>query len=169
MKKSVILLVASGIFGSALVLGQSCEEIANSVTTAVSVEGANVPEIVDGQVALTPNCVCEIVKAAIQGSEAEGQEVADIVTAAGNAAPGKLQEIVNCASAVASESSLPFIESAATAVQESNPGGGNPLNFPGGRLETSGGLSEGTNGWLKTQVQSVAGQPPVTNPNPASN
>lgn len=131
MKKTIFLLAATSFLGSALVQAQNCEDVASSVTEAASAEDANILEIVDEKVSESPNCVCEIVKAAIAASDAEGQAFGDIVEAAGNAAPEKLQLIVDCASTVASKVELPFIQAAATSVQNSNPGVNNPLNFPG--------------------------------------
>lgn len=131
MKKTLILLAATSFLGSALIQAQDCDDIASSVAAAASADNANILEIVDEKVSQNPNCVCEIVKAAISASEAEGKAFGDIVEAAGNAAPDKLQLIVDCSSTVASKSDLPFIEAAATAVQNNNPAGINPLNFPG--------------------------------------
>ncbi|MDP4625116.1 MAG: hypothetical protein NWT08_08255 [Akkermansiaceae bacterium] len=173
MKKSIILLAAYGILGSALVQGQNCEDVAASVTAAASAEDANLPEIVDEKVSESPNCVCEIVKAAIAASEAEDQAFGDIVEAAGNAAPEKLQLIVDCVSTVASEGDLPFIESAATSVQNSNPGLNNPLNFPGIGPEAPIDGMDGGNGIVNPDspciVPPIIENGPVTDPNTNSN
>ncbi|MGJ8644577.1 MAG: hypothetical protein ACSHX9_14295 [Luteolibacter sp.] len=147
MKKTLFLLAATGFLGSALIQAQNCEDVAASVTSAASAEDANLLEIVDEKVSESPNCVCEIVKAAIGASEAQGQSFGDIVEAAGNAAPEKLQLIVDCASTVASDVDLPFLQSAANSVQTSNPGINNPLNFPGrGPVGPATGLDGGAEG-----------------------
>ncbi|MEP2777575.1 MAG: hypothetical protein ABJQ29_07485 [Luteolibacter sp.] len=162
MKKSILLLVASGIFGSALVHAQDCGEVVKAVNAGVLVEDANVLEVVDAQVSESPNCACEIVKAAIVASKAEGQAVGQIVEAAGNAAPDRLDLIVDCATAVAPKS-IDYIQAAAKIVKTNHADIFNPLDVPG-----DGGGADFIGDGL-TEIPPVVNAIEVTNPNSHSN
>ncbi len=78
-----------------------CLTLSLSVKHAVSAEQSKVLEIVSNEVSAAPGCACEIVKAAIEGSQAKPETVAAIVEAAATAAPEKMRLISQCAVAVA--------------------------------------------------------------------
>jgi hypothetical protein len=79
----------------------SCYDRSVAVTKMVTAQPENVLEIVGREVAATPLCSCEIVKAAIVATEAERELVAQIVATAVDAAPEKMRIIGQCAIAVA--------------------------------------------------------------------
>ncbi|MBC7979173.1 MAG: hypothetical protein H7Y36_01260 [Armatimonadetes bacterium] len=78
-----------------------CATLSMSVKNSVSAEQSKVLEIVSAEVATSPDCACEIVKAAIEGSNAKTQTVAAIVEAAATAAPEQMRLVSQCAVAVA--------------------------------------------------------------------
>ncbi len=78
-----------------------CLKLSVLVKSEVTSEQANVLEIVSKRVAAAPGCSCEVVKAAIEASEAEPKTVAAIVEAAATAAPEQMRLISQCAVAVA--------------------------------------------------------------------
>jgi hypothetical protein len=83
--------------------GVDCLELAVSVKHAVAAVPSKVLEIVEKEVAANPDCACEVVKAAIQGSDADSKLVASIVETAATAAPEKMRLVSQCAVAVAPE------------------------------------------------------------------
>jgi hypothetical protein len=85
----------------ALAAESSCFDRSVAVTKMVTAMPDKVLEIVEREVASTPLCSCEIVKAAIVATEAERELVAQIVAAAIEAAPEKMRIIAQCAIAVA--------------------------------------------------------------------
>jgi len=94
------------ILSSALMLAPlsaevDCLTIFVSVKHATAAEPSKVLEIVSNEVSATPDCACEIVKAAIEGSQAKPATVAAIVEAAVIAAPEHMRLISQCAVAVA--------------------------------------------------------------------
>lgn len=102
MKKTV----AFALFSAALGLLQAnaavdCIALSLSVKNAVAAEQSKVLEIVTAEVGAAPDCACEIVKAAIEGSKANVQTVAAIVEAAATAAPEQMRLVSQCAVAVA--------------------------------------------------------------------
>jgi len=78
-----------------------CLQLSLSVKHAVAAEQSKVLEIVATEVSAAPDCACEIVKAAIEGSSAKPATVAAIVETAATAAPEHLRLISQCAVAVA--------------------------------------------------------------------
>lgn len=74
-----------------------CPLLAMVVQRRVAAEPARTLEIVQQEVGLNPNCACEIVKAAITGSEADATQVAAIVETACLAAPDMMRIISQCA------------------------------------------------------------------------
>ncbi len=120
---------------------QDCVRAAENVRVQVARDRSEVLNAVSSAVERDPGCACEITKVAIVSSRADKQTVAAIVSAAGNAAPDKLELIVQCATAAAPDASS-NIQAAAAGIQASNGlaggagqgglgGGMNPLDFPG--------------------------------------
>ena len=105
MKKTLYFL----IFSSALSLlsanaadtAVDCLALSVAVKSSVAAEQSKVLEIVSKEVTASPSCACEIVKAAIEGSNANSQTVAAIVEAASIAAPDEMRLVAQCAVAVA--------------------------------------------------------------------
>lgn len=102
MKKTVI----SALFSASCALlsantAEDCIARSVSVKTAVTAEQSKVLEIVSAEVAVAPTCACEIVKSAIEGSNADVKTVAAIVEAAATAAPDQMRLVSQCAVAVA--------------------------------------------------------------------
>lgn len=96
------LILAAMVSGAAPLLAEdSCYDRSVAVTKMVSNEPDKVLEIVEREVAATPLCSCEIVKAAIETTEADRDLVAQIVATAIGAAPEKMRIIAQCAVAVA--------------------------------------------------------------------
>jgi hypothetical protein len=78
-----------------------CVALTLSVKNAVVADQSKVLEIVSTEVAAAPDCACEVVKAAIEGSKASAETVAAIVEAASIAAPEQMRLVSQCAVAVA--------------------------------------------------------------------
>ncbi len=102
MKKTICF----SIFTSALTLiplsaEVDCLKLFVSVKHATVAEPSKVLEIVANEVTAAPGCACEIVKAAIEGTQAKPETVAAIVEAAVIAAPEQMRLISQCAVAVA--------------------------------------------------------------------
>ena len=81
-----------------------CTSVAISVEQRVKMEPERILEWVESEVAANPGCSCEIVKAAIQSSEADVQGVVAIVETAVIAAPESMRLISQCAIAALPES-----------------------------------------------------------------
>lgn len=102
MKQTIL----AGVFGTAITLIPASAEVdclmlSLTVKHSVAAEQSKVLEIVATQVAAAPGCSCEIVKAAIEGSNAKPTTVAAIVETAVTAAPEQMRLISQCAVAVA--------------------------------------------------------------------
>jgi hypothetical protein len=80
-----------------------CVALSASVQSAAAEKPAEVLQLVEKEVAANPDCACEVVKAAIQGSKADAKTVASIVETAASVAPEKMRLISQCAVAVAPE------------------------------------------------------------------
>jgi hypothetical protein len=91
------------IFPASALAGVDCLELALSVKHAVEAKPSAVLEVVEKEVSANPDCACEVVKAAIQGAEADSKTVAIIVETASSAAPDKMRLVSQCAVAVAPE------------------------------------------------------------------
>jgi len=78
-----------------------CVKLSLTVKHAVAAEQSKVLEIVATEVSAAPNCACEVVKAAIEGSNAKPETVAQIVATAATAAPEQMRLVSQCAVAVA--------------------------------------------------------------------
>jgi hypothetical protein len=88
-------------FPATAMAGVNCLELAVSVKHAVAAKPSSVLEIVEKEISANPDCACEVVKAAIQGAEADSKLVASIVETAATAAPDKMRLVSQCAVAVA--------------------------------------------------------------------
>lgn len=91
------------IFPATSMAAENCLELAVSVKHAVAAKPSSVLEVVEKEVSANPDCACEVVKAAIQGAEADSKLVASIVETAATAAPEKMRLVSQCAVAVAPE------------------------------------------------------------------
>jgi hypothetical protein len=104
MKTSLrFALVAAGLglLPASSMAAEDCLKLAVSVKHAASAQPAKVLEIVESEITASPDCACEIVKAAIQGAEADSKTVASIVETAAMAVPEKMRLVSQCAVAVA--------------------------------------------------------------------
>lgn len=102
MKQTVFFSVFSAVLALIPLSAEvDCLKLSLSVKHAIAAEQSKVLEIVSNEVASTPGCACEIVKAAIEGSQAKPETVAAIVEAAVIAAPEQIRLISQCAVAVA--------------------------------------------------------------------
>jgi hypothetical protein len=102
MKKTLGFLLTGVICGT-LSAGAAIDCLSRSVSikNSVAAEQSKVLEIVSNEVTATPSCACEIVKVAIEGSNADAKTVAAIVETAAIAAPVQMRLIAQCAVAVA--------------------------------------------------------------------
>ncbi|MEO7101468.1 MAG: hypothetical protein ABI162_19110 [Luteolibacter sp.] len=103
MKKTTCFAVLSALLGAlpAFAAEADCLKLSMSVKQVVAAEQSKVLEIVSSEVAAAPGCACEIVKAAIEGSNANVDTVAAIVESASIAAPEQMRLVSQCAVAVA--------------------------------------------------------------------
>ncbi|RPJ34142.1 MAG: hypothetical protein EHM17_07675 [Verrucomicrobiaceae bacterium] len=151
MKKTFFFAAMSAALGLVSASAEiDCGKLALSVKAAVAAEPSKVLEIVATEVSAAPDCACELVKAAIEGSDAEVVTVAAIVEAAITAAPDQMRLIAQCAIALAPDSLVEVQallakldpntgdsgDSAKSAKGEKAPIGEvaampNPLDFPG--------------------------------------
>ncbi|MCF7733746.1 MAG: hypothetical protein K9N23_18805 [Akkermansiaceae bacterium] len=99
-----------------------CPLLSVVIERRVAAEPFKVLEIVETEVALHPNCACEVVKAAIKGSEADEQTVVSIVEAACSAAPAMMRIISQCAIACV-PGALPGVQAVLSRL---DPSAGNP-------------------------------------------
>ena len=105
MKPTIFFGVFSAVLGLMSASAEvDCLKLSLVVKGAVAAEQSKVLEIVSKEVAVSPDCACEVVKAAIEGSSAKPETVAAIVEAAANAAPEHIRIIAQCAVAVAPDS-----------------------------------------------------------------
>ena len=102
MKQSVFFSLFSAVLAVIPVSAEvDCLQLSLSVKHAVAAEQSKVLEIVSNEVSSAPGCACEIVKAAIEASQAKPETVAAIVETAATVAPDKMRLISQCAVAVA--------------------------------------------------------------------
>lgn len=187
MKNSLKLLLVTAALGTAPIYAQDaepadCTAIVASVTNSIEADKSEVLNVVSTQVGATPNCACEIVKAAIVASEASNDLVGQIVETAINAAPGKSSLIAQCATSEA-PGALAQINAGvinAGGTPAGGLGGDNPLDFPGdvaGGGVVSGGDQNSGAGAGTGESQGGSGDgtlppnqsPEVTDPDPVIN
>lgn len=104
-----IAAMVSLSFAPAVLAAESCKEIADKVTVAVTAEPNDVLKVVTEQVSANPTCACEVVKAAIKASKADKTLVVQIVEAAASSAPEQLPAVLTCAAKEAPEASSDLI------------------------------------------------------------
>lgn len=105
MKKTIRLVG----FGAALALQlvcpalaeDNCPAISSSLRQAIESKPSDVLQLVEAQISSSPACSCEIVKTAVEVTQADSKTVASIVEVAATAAPDKMRLIAQCAVAVA--------------------------------------------------------------------
>lgn len=160
-----------------------CVNISLSVEQRIKLDSSKLLEIVGSEVAANPSCVCEIVKAAIKGSDADVATVVSIVEVAIVQAPESMRIAAQCAIAAVPES----IEGVQALLTKLDPNGGdggtssksakgakggvaagappvaaitNPLDFPGSGPVGPGSIYQGIP--LVPPVLPVILSPPVT-------
>lgn len=105
MKKTLYFIILSSalslLAANAAAPAVDCLALSVAVKNSVSSEQSKVLEIVSKEVSASSSCACEIVKAAIEGANANSQTVAAIVEAASVAAPDQMRLVAQCAVAVA--------------------------------------------------------------------
>jgi hypothetical protein len=102
MKPKIGLILFSAAVGLASAnTSVDCISLSSAIRHAVSSDQSGVLDIVSKEVAASPDCACEIVKAAIEGSKADAKMVAAIVQVASTAAPERMRLISQCAVASA--------------------------------------------------------------------
>ncbi len=84
--------------------GDNCDAQSSSLKEAITAKPTEMLQLVEVRVSANPGCACEIVKTAIEVSNADVQTVASIVETASAAAPDKMRLIAQCAVAVAPDS-----------------------------------------------------------------
>lgn len=152
-----LLSAACALLASPAYAAVDCSNLVAAVKQAVAAQGANTLEIVAKEVSANPDCACEVVKAAIQGSNADAQLVAAIVETAATAAPQHMRLISQCAVAVAPDA----LASVQAVIAKIDPAGGtaatvsskdakagpaqppawpNPLDFPGSGVDQIGSI-----------------------------
>ncbi|MBX3740351.1 MAG: hypothetical protein KF712_05125 [Akkermansiaceae bacterium] len=155
MKKTIYFAVMSLALGSMSASAADCVKLSVSVKHAVAADREKTLEIVSKQVGANSGCACEVVKAAIEGSQADPTLVAAIVEAAATAAPEQAQLSAQCAIAVAPDARakvqavIARLGSGRSGGQTSNvvADGNNPLDFPSGAdAGGAGGASAGNTG-----------------------
>ena len=104
MNNTFKFALAAACLGMLPAAGGDCLELAVSVKHSVAAKPSSVLQIVEKEITANPDCACEVVKAAIQGSSADAKLVASIVETAATAAPDKMRLVSQCAVAVAPES-----------------------------------------------------------------
>lgn len=180
MKKSLsFILLAASIGALSAETPVDCIAKSAFVKSAVTAKHAKVLEVVSAEVAASPSCACEVVKAAIEGSEADTKLVAKIVEAAAVAAPEQMRLVAQCAVAVAPDSLAevqavmakldPNLGEASRSAKDAKDPIGevaampNPLDFPGqGPVgPTPGG--PGGNGIIPVIPPVIINPPDVTN------
>lgn len=101
----IILSATLGLLPALVAVAENptvdCGALTLSVKAAVTADQSKVLQIVSTEVAAAPDCACEVVKAAIEGSSANVETVAAIVEAASIAAPEQMRLVSQCAVAVA--------------------------------------------------------------------
>ena len=93
-----IALLATPVWAADEVV--DCKVIAKAVESEIKADASKVLAIVAARVKATPECACDIVKAAIKATKASNELTGQIVEAAVRAAPGQYKVIVECAVAV---------------------------------------------------------------------
>jgi len=104
-----ISLLATGLLAAPALAADSCEQVvARTKATAerAAADPIELLRLVDTEVAANPDCACEIVKAAILGTDCDDAIVGYVVETAVRAAPEHMRLIAQCAIATAPDSLL---------------------------------------------------------------
>ena len=103
MKKTILFSAMAAVLGfvSATAATPDCLQVAKSVKSAIAADQSKLLEIVSKETAAAPDCSCEVVKSAIEVSNANAETVALIVETAITAAPDQMRLISQCAVAMA--------------------------------------------------------------------
>ena len=80
-----------------------CPAVGAAVETAVKADKSSVLAVVAAKIKETPDCACDVVKAAIRATGASNELTGQIVEAAVRVAPAQYKTIVECAVAVNSD------------------------------------------------------------------
>ena len=104
LKASLTLLAATYRQSAKPAGSEDSYEIALSVRQKIKIDPSMVLEIAGDEIAANPSCACEIVRAAIQVTDADTPLVISIVDTAIHAAPESMRMISQCAIASAPES-----------------------------------------------------------------
>lgn len=99
--KYAVLALTVGVTPASFAEETKCNKVSVVVKKQVSAAPDNVLAIVEREATANSACVCEIVKAAIVATEANGKLVGQIVATAIEAVPDKMSLISRCAIAVA--------------------------------------------------------------------
>jgi hypothetical protein len=165
-----------------------CSKMLSSFKAEVSANQSFVLQLVERAVRENPSCSCEIVKAAIQTTNAESKLIASIVEVVGTSVPEQLRLAAQCAVAVAPDSLedvqavLAKLDPGTGNAQEGSEKGGtdkeavaeeetpNPLDFPGSGKDKDVGFGKnapGSNGagnaFFTGQFAQVASNPGTNN------
>lgn len=168
LKLSTLALVLSASFASAAPSVApkftSCDQAVKWVKAEYLKDPASVTTIAALAATSSPNCACEITKAAIIASKASDLEASKIVEAVGIAAPEALDTAAKCAVAVRPEAG-----DEVNAVRASLNPQSSPLDFPkaGGNPEVNPETGPGSATYTAGSVNQY--QPPVVDPTPATN
>ena len=102
MKKTIFFTLAAALMAMVPARAEvDCLATSLSVKLAINTDHSKLLEIVSNTVTASPQCACEVVKAAIEASRANAKDVAAIVEAASIAAPDQMRLVSQCAVAVA--------------------------------------------------------------------
>lgn len=164
-----------------------CVKMSALLQAEVKTTPSAVLAIVEKTVRENPDCACEIVKAAIIGSEAESSLVASIVEVVAVATPEQMRLAAQCAVAVAPDAIAevqavlakfdPATGDGGTSGKEVTEKGGmaqeptlpNPLDFPTNGQSVVVGPTPGGPGGLMYLPSYFPFQPPFVDTNPATN
>lgn len=92
-----LALIAAGLFNCASASAADCVKVAAEVQAAIEQDPAKVLVIVEDAMVANESCACEIIKAALQASNANAELARQIVLTATNVAPNLSTLIAECA------------------------------------------------------------------------
>ncbi len=127
-----------------------CRSVAKSFGGAI--KGKPIERVLDmlsKEVSSSPDCACELIKTAIASYKPTARQVAAMVDVAINAAPDRMEEIVNCGIAAAPDSKSGILSKASDYGYIPN-----PLDYPGIIGEHPGGQ------WHFIPIVPIIVQPP---------
>jgi len=107
MRTPLIALVATAMALPSMALAEDCKDVVlriESTAKRAKVDPVELLRLVDREVSAHPDCACEIVKAAIIGTDSDKAIVGYVVETAIMASPDNLRLIAQCAIATAPDS-----------------------------------------------------------------